>query len=274
MAATSASPNLFTHARSLGVETIEVQQNDVQIAFWPPESTVRYLVTGALNTCTAIAIISPRAGILAHIAPLPNGTTGIQPGTDPGPVHVRGLLTTLTTLFMDNQDKFDPSETWVIAGIWNNRPAMEDGIRLTNAVLTRLRLTPSPMDDLPCFLPIGTSPSLTDDEMEVMFRSANPKVAALEAKCKAGDLSYVLGKVDQILQEGTVAQDLQICLQSAANARHMPLVEKLLSLGVPVNTSTAVPAIQQGSLELLSLYLGYGWDINKEMEWCIPPPLS
>lgn len=141
MAASQNNVNLFALALSRGPETQVVQQNDVQIAFWPPETTVRFLVTAALNACTAVAIISPKAGILAHIAPLPNGTTTIAPGTNPGPEHVRGLLRRLASLYLNNRSKFDPSETWVIAGIWNNQPAMADGIRLINAALTQLGLT-------------------------------------------------------------------------------------------------------------------------------------
>ncbi len=143
MAAGQASFNVFTFALSRGPESLEVHQNDVQIAFWPPETDVRYLVTGALNSCTAVAIISPTAGILAHIAPLPDGTTMIEPGTNPGPAHVISLLQRLAALFVANRDEFNPRETWVIAGVWNNRPSMDDGIRLTNGVLGQLGLTPS-----------------------------------------------------------------------------------------------------------------------------------
>ncbi|KAK0886914.1 hypothetical protein LTR02_017708 [Friedmanniomyces endolithicus] len=34
------------------------------------------------------------------------------------------------------------------------------------------------------------------------------------------------------------------------------------------------PAIKRRSLDLLLLFLEYGLDINKEVEWCFPPPLS
>ncbi|KAL1587584.1 hypothetical protein WHR41_03851 [Cladosporium halotolerans] len=141
MAGSQSNANLYVRALSRGSETVAVPQNDVRIAFWPPENKVRFLVTGALNACTAIAIISPKAGILAHIAPLPNGTTTIAPGTDPGPGHIQGLLRRLATLYLSNRVHFNPTETWVVAGIWNNQPAMADGIRLMNAALTQLQLT-------------------------------------------------------------------------------------------------------------------------------------
>lgn len=123
-------------------QTIKVLQNDVQIAYWPPDTQVQNLVTGCLNACTAIAIISPKAAILAHIGPLSNGTTGIEPGTDPGPEHVTSLLTQMETLFLRNREKFDPSETWVVAGIWQNGPSMADGIHLANQMLRQYNLQP------------------------------------------------------------------------------------------------------------------------------------
>lgn len=135
--------NAYNHALAQGAVTTQVRQDEVKMVQWPPRTSVRYLVTGALNSCTAIAIISPKAGILAHIAPLPDGTTRIEPGTNPGRAHVTGHLNNLTTLYTNNRDKFDPSETWVIAGIWNNSPAMADGIRLANITLQRLGLQAS-----------------------------------------------------------------------------------------------------------------------------------
>lgn len=54
----------------------------------------------------------------------------------------------------------------------------------------------------------------------------------------------------------------------------MALVRKLLSLGVPVSMNLVESAVKRRSLDLLSLLLEYGLDINKEVEWCFPPPLS
>lgn len=73
----------------------------MQIAFWPPETTVRFLVTDALNACTAIAISSPKARILAHIAPLPNGTTTIAPGRDWRLIYVDGHGSHLNMKFLN-----------------------------------------------------------------------------------------------------------------------------------------------------------------------------
>lgn len=47
-------------------ETVMVLMNEVRSALW---SSVRYLATEQLNSCTAIAILSNKAIILAHIAP-------------------------------------------------------------------------------------------------------------------------------------------------------------------------------------------------------------
>ncbi|KAM3417755.1 hypothetical protein BST61_g5986 [Cercospora zeina] len=134
------SPDPYARVRR-SPQTVHVTQNDVQMVDWPPVSHVRYLVTAHLNSCTAIAIVSPQAAILAHIAALPDGTTEIRPGTNPGPAHVQSLLNRMMQLYNANRAKFNPAQTFVIAGIWNQQPAMEDGIRLVHRALQSLGLS-------------------------------------------------------------------------------------------------------------------------------------
>lgn len=123
-------------------ESTIVPMNQVAIAFWPPETTIRYLATGGLNSCTGIAVISSEAGILAHIAPLPPGSTQRTLETNPNAAieNARVLLQAVSQLYQANQDHFRTSETYVVAGIFNNSPAMPDVIRVIQRFFAGLGL--------------------------------------------------------------------------------------------------------------------------------------
>lgn len=130
--------------RGTARHTVEVPQNDVQMVSWPPETQVRFLVTGHLNSCTAVAIISPKAAILAHIAPLPNDTTNDHLRANPrlGEQHVTYMMQRLAALYSGNLSKFERRETYIVAGIYSNRPSMESGIQIINNGLRILGLRP------------------------------------------------------------------------------------------------------------------------------------
>ncbi|KAK3616233.1 hypothetical protein LTR56_026094 [Elasticomyces elasticus] len=123
-------------------EKTVVSMNRVEVAFWPPETAVKYLATGGLNSCTGVAIVSPQAGILAHIAPLPPGST--QSTLDQSPNasvdNARVLLRAIADLYRSHQDKFGTSQTYVVAGIFNNSPAMSDAIRIIQQFFSNLQL--------------------------------------------------------------------------------------------------------------------------------------
>ncbi len=129
-------------------------------------------------------------------------------------------------------------------------------------------------DKLPDFVPIGASPMLTAADVQKLCQSSDPHIAAAEAQCRAGNSTYASASIDQLVQDGTPAESLQLCLLEATCSGDTALVRKLLSLGVPVNMNLMEPAIKRRSLDLLLLFLEYGLDINKEVEWCFPPPLS
>lgn len=62
-------------------ETYEVGMNHVQRAIFDPTvNSLRAIGTRNLNGCTAVAIISPLAAILAHIPPQPYATTNLGAG--------------------------------------------------------------------------------------------------------------------------------------------------------------------------------------------------
>lgn len=123
-------------------ERIIVPVNQVKIAFWPPETHIRYLATGFLNSCTALAIISPQAGILAHIAPIAPGSTtqSLEQTPNAALANARPLIAAVAQLYRAHQSKFNPSQTIVVAGIFNGNPAMADVIRMISAFATQLAL--------------------------------------------------------------------------------------------------------------------------------------
>jgi hypothetical protein len=102
-------------------ETVLVEVDTVRIVFWSPATNIRYLATGALNSCTAFAIISPRAGILAHILPLPHGSTAESLRADPmshqaAARYVHRILQETGRLYNTWRILFNPSETYAVAG--------------------------------------------------------------------------------------------------------------------------------------------------------------
>jgi hypothetical protein len=121
---------------------IMVPMNQVAIAFWPPATAVQYLATGGLNACTGIAVVSLEAGILAHVSPLPIGSTpqSVQQNTHATLQNAQIALNAIRNLYQANQAKFATSQTYVVAGIRNNYPAMPDVIHLVNRFFGSLGL--------------------------------------------------------------------------------------------------------------------------------------
>lgn len=129
-------------------------------------------------------------------------------------------------------------------------------------------------DRLPDFTPVDESLMLSQSDIDAICQSRDPLIAAAEAQCRAGSFSEAFASIDQLLDGGTPANSLQACLLEATFSGSIPLVRRLLSVGVPVSVNLVEPAIRHHSLDLLSLFLDFGLDLNKEVEWCIPPPLS
>ncbi|KAH9819875.1 ankyrin repeat protein [Teratosphaeria destructans] len=129
------------------------------------------------------------------------------------------------------------------------------------------------MDDFPHFIPISSVPSPAS-ETDAILVPTNAKIAAAETECSRGDSLKASASIDELIQEGTPVQNLKICLRLALQSGNKDLVQKLLRLGVPIATSTICAAVDQKSLESMSLLFEYGWDVNEELEWCYPGPLS
>lgn len=131
------------------------------------------------------------------------------------------------------------------------------------------------MSDLPVFTPISKSPPLTAAEILHLFQPANPRVAEAEAQCRAGDISVLPLLQSLVQKEKTLAQTLSTCLLVAVTSGNIQIVQQLLVFGVSVNIPSVRTAIADKALDILSLFVRYGgWDVNQEVEWCYPAPLS
>lgn len=84
-------------------------------------------------------------------------------------------------------------------------------------------------------------------------------ISSIEDACAHGELSMsYLGRA----------------LRLAASNRHTSAVAYLLEQGVPVNSSHVQSATEERNTEVLALYFNGHWDINKEIEWAVPPALA
>lgn len=130
--------------------------------------------------------------------------------------------------------------------------------------------------DLPQFEPVELPPVISDAQAlrDRQLQPENTELANAEALCHGGDVRAATASITRLLQTGTHVQDLQFCLLGAVLSESQDLVRTLLGVGVPASLVNVKPAIKQKSLYILSLFLQYGWNINEEEEWCIPPLLS
>lgn len=100
---------------------------------------------------------------------------------------------------------------------------------------------------------------------------------AIEKAAKEGDLSTVQRILDQV--RGTPAGDYWIprqwpSLYDAVANCHSAVVEYLLSQGTPPEVHLAKYAAENNDKTTLELLLRYGWDINEELAWSLPPVLG
>lgn len=124
--------------------TIQVPQNQIRIAFWPPAGHTRVLQTAGLNGCTAVGIISPTAGILAHIAPILNVQSLLAAGhsttNDPGRVNLSMLLQVVISTYNQYRTHFSSGRSFILLAMHGGDLALPEHRAITNAVLQRLQL--------------------------------------------------------------------------------------------------------------------------------------
>ncbi|KAL2431444.1 hypothetical protein ABEF95_009027 [Exophiala dermatitidis] len=120
-------------------DTVLVPMNQVGIALRSPTRPYGYLATEGLNGCTGVAIISSTAGILAHVAPLPPGstsTTQLASGHQNLVAKIQGMI----NLYNTHKSHFPQGRSCIVAAVYQNAVALPDAIRTITAVLDRLGL--------------------------------------------------------------------------------------------------------------------------------------
>lgn len=152
---------------------------------------------------------------------------------------------------------------------------METSTAIDDPDMQRLLFSDNPLllGEMPVFgPPVDLPPFYSEPTQELI--SSDPSMRVAEAACMADDADRASASVQDLLDTGTDPRDLQICLSRAAQSGHEDLVQMLLSIGVPVSLEAVKVAITKESTRLLAMFLEYGWDINEEEAWCVPPLLS
>lgn len=152
---------------------------------------------------------------------------------------------------------------------------METSTAIDDPEMQRLLFSDNPplLREMPVFgPPVDLPPFYSEPTQELI--SSDPRMRVAEAACMADDADCAFASVQDLLDTGTDPGDLQICLSRATQSGHEDVVQMLLSIGVPVSLEAVKVAITRESTWLLSMFLEYGWDINEEEAWCVPPLLS
>lgn len=119
-------------------ETVLVLQNEVKLASWLPRAPTKWLATEELNGCTGVAIISPHAGILAHIAPVPTLASVSTGRNDPGRENLTAKLQEVIYLYNRFRQFFAANQGHVVAALFGGTQALPEAIRMATGVLYRL----------------------------------------------------------------------------------------------------------------------------------------
>lgn len=122
--------------------------------------------------------------------------------------------------------------------------------------------------------------SLGKDQVETTIPSlpdCDQVIQELEKASKEGDLITLQRIFDEF--RGTTAAEHWLkapgsSLFFAVQNRRTAVVEYLLNHGVSLDINHIQAAIFNKDTALLELFLHYGWDINKAVEWAVPPPLA
>jgi hypothetical protein len=133
-------------------------------------------------------------------------------------------------------------------------------------------------DDLPVFdeppIPLPSEISPVERLQRRQDQPTDPDIATVEALCQAGDVPAASAAISRLLESGTHAGDLQYCLLAAIVSGSEGLVRQLLEAGTSITVPNTQAAIEYKRIPILSLFLQYGWDINKEEDWCLPGLLA
>lgn len=130
--------SIFDQVKDLD-STVVVNMNEVRLTILQEEGILS-LATAGLNGCSAVAIASSSAAILAHIAPRP------IPDTDPNDCHagdrnVKSKMAEFRALFCRYRDHFIPeTNPWVISAFYETNIALPDQKSIIEMSLEELGL--------------------------------------------------------------------------------------------------------------------------------------
>ncbi|KAJ5654788.1 hypothetical protein N7490_001791 [Penicillium lividum] len=115
--------------------TVNVPMNAVRfMAFQPGQNC---LITEGLNSCSAVAIVSPRAAILAHIAPRLPGSTSPHAGDE----NMHARMNEVAALFTRFASYFQGNHVWVVYAVVGNYIALPDQKAIIDQTLQTLSLS-------------------------------------------------------------------------------------------------------------------------------------
>lgn len=115
--------------------TVNVAMNAVR--FMAFQAGQMCLITEGLNSCSAVAIVSNQAAILAHIAPREPGSTSPHAGDD----NMRARMGEVAALFSRHASYFQNTRVWVVYAVLGNHMALPDQKAIIDQTLSSLCLT-------------------------------------------------------------------------------------------------------------------------------------
>ena len=121
-------------------QTHEVVMDTVKLLVFSQDPNRPAIGTKDLNSCTAVAIVSPYAAILAHIPPQP------YPTDDPnlGMWNVQSRMNGVIHLYHHNRAYFPPNRTYsiVVGGTYNSDFVLYDQVKQIRDMLRQNHLEP------------------------------------------------------------------------------------------------------------------------------------
>jgi len=124
-------------------EVVAVPPNGVKLAEWKPGGPTMALLTQGLNSCTAVGIISTKAGILAHIAPFADEDIHLLNAPEPVDIGARNLaakLDQVVDLYNRYRHLFPETRSFILAALDATTITNPDAVALCRHTLGSLRL--------------------------------------------------------------------------------------------------------------------------------------
>ncbi|GKZ37206.1 hypothetical protein AbraIFM66950_008663 [Aspergillus brasiliensis] len=168
------STSIFVQAMADG-EAVEVHMNKADFVSFADGQLKRSIGTRNLNSCTAVALVSKKGAMLAHITPLPGPTND----PDAGENHVRERMTEFLDLYVAQKDfrlSPDVKKSGVVCGIYMGQVALPDQVIFIESVLLE-NLEDNPRPKLiPYSIDLGGHSRAAEGTVFIDGRHPTPKV--------------------------------------------------------------------------------------------------